>query len=132
MESSAPEKFQCCLNERLQSLENITVVAHDIHKHKTGETNAEAEKSHDDALIALFQRCRGRRIKLNHKKPRSKLDSVIYMGHMFSKNGVSADPEKILTVTQMKRPEDINIVQRLLGVNIPWKVYAKDQVLWIE
>ena len=38
------------------------------------------------------------------------------MGHEFSKNRVSAGPEKILTVTQMNHLEDAKAVQRLLGV----------------
>ena len=113
---SAPEEFQRRLDENLEGLENVAVIADDILIYGTGETDIEAEKSHDNALIALFERCRERRIKINQKKLRFKLDSVTYMGHVFSKKGVSPDPEKILAITQMNRPEDVKAVQRLLGV----------------
>lgn len=113
---SAPEEFQRRLDENLEGLENVAVIADDILIYGTGETDEEAEKSHDDAIIALFERCRERGIKLNEKKLRFKLDSVSYMGHVFSKEGVRADPEKILAITQMSRPVDVKAVQRLLGV----------------
>ena len=113
---SSPEEFQRRLDERLEGLENVAVNADDILIYGAGETNAEAEKSHDDASIALFERCRERKIKINQKKLRFKLDSVTYMGQVFSKNGISADPENVLAVTQMNRPEDVKAVQRLLGV----------------
>ena len=113
---SAPEEFQRRLDERLEGLENVAVIVDDILIYGTGETNEEAEKSHDDALIALLERCREKGIKLNQKKLRFELDSVTYMGHVFSKNGVRADPEKVLAITQMNRPEDVKAVQRLLGV----------------
>ena len=113
---SAPEEFQRRLDENLEGLENVAVIADDILIYRTGETDIEAEKSHDNALIALFERCRERRIKINQKKLRFNLDSVTYMGHVFSKKGVSPDPEKILAITQMNRPEDVKAVQRLLGV----------------
>ena len=113
---SAPEEFQRRLDERLEGLENVAVIADDILIYGTGKTDAEAAKSHDDPLIALFERCRERRIKINQKKLRFKLDSVTYMSHVFSKNGISADPEKVLAVTRMSRPEDVKAVQKLVGV----------------
>jgi len=113
---SAPEEFQCRLDENLEGLENVAVIADDILIYGTGDTDEEAERSHDAAVIALFERCRERGIKINKRKLRFKLDSVTYMGHTFSRNGVGPDPEKILAITQMRRPEDVKAVQRLLGV----------------
>ena len=113
---SAPEEFQRRLDEKLEGLENVAVIADDILIYGTGETDEEAERSHDKALIALFERCREKGIKINQKKLRFKLKSVTYMGHVFTKNGVKADPEKIRAIVQMNRPEDVKAVQRLLGV----------------
>ena len=43
---SAPEEFQRRLNECLEGLENISVIADDILIHSTGDTPEEAEASH--------------------------------------------------------------------------------------
>ena len=56
--SSAPEEFECRLHECLEGLDNIEVIADDILVYGTGETEAEAEASHDATLHALLKRAR--------------------------------------------------------------------------
>ena len=80
------------------------MLADDILVYGTGDTDEEAEHSHDAAMIALFERCKERGIKIIKRKLRFKLDSVTYMGHTFIRNGVGPDPEKILSITQMRMP----------------------------
>lgn len=63
--SSAPEEFQRRLHACLEGLENITVIADDELVYGSGETQAEAEASHDAAFTALLARCRARNLKLN-------------------------------------------------------------------
>ncbi|XP_038055799.1 uncharacterized protein K02A2.6-like [Patiria miniata] len=91
--SSAPEEFQRRLHECLEGLENIAVIADDILVYGSGETQAEAEASHDAAFTALLSRCRERNLKLNAAKLRYKLPSVTYMGHVFSSDGPSRPGE---------------------------------------
>ena len=105
--SSAPEEFQRRLHECLEGLENIAVIADDVLVYGSGETQAEAEASHDAAFSALLSRCRGRNLKLNAAKLRYKLPSVTYMGHVFSSEGLSPDPEKVKAIHDMPRPTDV-------------------------
>ena len=54
-------------------------------------------------------------LKLNGKKLKFKMDSVPYMGHLLTRDGVKPDPRKIEAITQMPRPENPKAILRLLG-----------------
>ena len=62
---SAPEEFQRRLDECLEGLNNVEVIADDIIIYGTGDTADEAVESHDASLKALLERCRERGLKLN-------------------------------------------------------------------
>ena len=114
--SSAPEEFQRRLEECLEGLANVEVIADDIVIYGAGNTEAEAQVSHDAAFRALLERCRERGLRLNGKKLKFKLDSVAYMGHILSAQGLSPDPDKVRAVVAMPPPTDVQGVQRLIGV----------------
>ncbi|RUM46313.1 MAG: hypothetical protein DSY80_02390 [Desulfocapsa sp.] len=113
---SAPEEFQRRLDECLEGLENVEVIADDIIIYGSGDTQEEAIGVHDRALRALLNRCREKGLKLNEKKMRLKLQEVTYMGHRLTTEGLRPDPEKVVAVKDMERPKDIAGVQRLIGV----------------
>ena len=114
--SSAPEEFQRRLDQCLEGLENVAVIADDIVIFGTGVTDEEASKSHDVAFAALLNRCRERCLKLNKKKLKYKLTSVSYMGHILSSQGLSPDPLKVKAIQDMPAPTDVAGVQRLIGM----------------
>ncbi|XP_038060249.1 uncharacterized protein K02A2.6-like [Patiria miniata] len=114
--SSAPEEFQRRLDVALEGLDNVEVIADDIIIYGTGDTEEEAEASHDTAFIALLNRSRERGLKLNAKKIKFKMPSVAYMGHVISAQGLAPDPDKVRAVQEMPKPTDVQGVQRLLGV----------------
>ena len=113
---SAPEEFQRRLDECLEGLQNIAVIADDIIIYGTGDTTESAEASHDKAFEHLLIRCREKKLKLNEKKIKFKLDKVAYMGHVISKEGLEPDPEKVRAFVDMPCPTDTAGVQRLIGV----------------
>ncbi len=87
--SSAPEEFQRRLNETLEGLENLEVIADDILIYGIGDDITEAEASHDEAFRALLERCRQKNLKLNPKKLKFKMTSVSYMqGTIYFQNFV--------------------------------------------
>ena len=114
--SSAPEEFQRRLDEVLEGLDNVEVIADDIIIYGTGDTQEEAETSHDTAFQALLNRSRERGLKLNAKKIKFKMPSVAYMGHIISAQGLAPDPDKVRAVQELPKPTDVQGVQRLLGV----------------
>ena len=55
--SSAPEEFQRRLEETLEGLAHVEVIADDIIIYGVGDTEEEAQICHDQALLALLERC---------------------------------------------------------------------------
>ena len=113
---SASEEFQRRLDECLEGLQNISVIADDIIVYGCGDSQAEAEANHDNAIESLLKRCRERGLKLNEKKMKFKLDQVTYMGHIFCKDGIKPDPEKVKAILEMPHPDNVTSVQRLIGM----------------
>ena len=112
----ASEEFQRRLNLALQGLDGVRPIADDILVYGVGRTREEATKDHDRKLICLLDRCRKVGIKLNFEKLKLRQSEVKYMGHMFTADGLRADPEKISAVINMPPPEDRKGVQRILGL----------------
>ena len=113
---SASEEFQRRLDEILEGLDNIAVIADDIVIYGSGTNEQEATASHDAAFKALLQRCRERGLRLNKRKLKFKLNNVAYMGHVLTDEGIKADPEQIKAISNMPHPTDVEGVQRILGV----------------
>ena len=114
--NSAPEEFSRILQDCLEGLPNVEVIADDILVYGSGSTDEEAEVAHDKAFKALMERARQRCLKLNPTKVKFKMPSVAYMGHIISAKGLQTDPEKVKAVVQMPVPTDVAGVQRLLGL----------------
>ena len=114
--NSAPEEFSRILQDCLEGLPNVEVIADDILIYGSGSTDEEAEVAHDKAFKALMERARQRHLKLNPTKVKFKMPSVAYMGHIISAKGLQTDPAKVKAVVQMPVPTDVAGVQRLLGL----------------
>lgn len=114
--NSAPEEFSRILQDCLEGLSNVEVIADDILIYGVGATDEEAERSHDDAFRALLERARQRNLKLNPKKLKFKMSSVAYMGHVISSDGLKTDPAKVRAIADMPIPTDSAGVKRLLGL----------------
>ena len=121
--SSAPEEFERRLEECLEGLQQVAVIADDIVQKKKqtpvygeGDTEEEADASHDKAFRALMQRCKEKNLKLNARKLKLKMASLGYMGHTISAEGLTPDAEKVRAIQDMPRPSNVQGVQRLLGL----------------
>ena len=99
--SSAPEEFQRRLEECLEGLEQIKVITDDIVVYGQGNTDEEADVSHGQAFRALLDRCRECHLKLNPKKLKFKMCSLIYMGHILSDQGLVPDAKKVRAINDM-------------------------------
>ena len=114
--SVAPEEFQRRLNDALTGLEGTVTIADDILIYGCGNTMEEATKDHDQKLIALLLRCWDRGIRLNPDKLKLHLQSVSYMGHVFSADGLKPCSSKIDAIKNMPPPTDKNGIMRFLGM----------------
>lgn len=71
---------------------------------------------HDANLKQVLDRAREINLRLNHLKCKFRLDQVCYVGHIFTKEGLKADPAKTVAITAMPVPQDIPAMQRFLGM----------------
>ena len=113
---SAPEEFQRRMDITLGGLDGTKGTADDILVFGTGSTQEEAEKSHDERLTAVLERCRQKGVRLNKDKMQLKQQKVAYRGYVITSDGLQADPNKIKPILNMPRPTDKEAVQRLLGM----------------
>lgn len=114
--SPAGEVFQQRLDQAIDGLDGVRTVADDILITGNGATMEDAIQDHDKKLKKLFECCRAKQIKLNRDKIELKKTSMPYIGHILTSNGVKADPSKIKAILQMKQPEDVAGVRRVLGM----------------
>ena len=109
--SPAPEEFQQCLDTALTGLPGVVPIFDDILIYGVGETKAEAIENHDQWLIALFECCKSKGIKLNKEKCKIRLSEV-----SISEEGLKPDPAKIQGVQEMPTPESKQDLKRLRGM----------------
>ena len=109
------EIFQKRLQQALAGLEGTECVADDIIIFGVGNSKEEAEKSHDQRLRALLQRCKDIGIRLNRSKSVFRTTSVTFLGHVVTEQGLGPDPQKIEAITNLPNPTDATEVQRLQG-----------------
>ena len=74
------------------------------------------DAEHDDNLARVLQRAREVNLRLNISKCKFMMDTVSYVGHKFTRDGLKPDEDKIEAIKQMPIPEDKQGVQRLLGM----------------
>ena len=71
---------------------------------------------HDYNLEKVLQRAKEVNLKLSPKKCKFRLESVSYVGHQFTKDGLKPDEEKIKAIKEMPVPDDPKALQRFLGM----------------
>ena len=98
--SPSPELFQVKLDQCLEGLSGIHVIADDILITGQGDTKEEACRDHDQNMKNFLTRCREKNIKLNKNKFEFKCDDVTFIGHRLTQSGLKQDPNKVESSTQ--------------------------------
>ncbi|PIK60373.1 hypothetical protein BSL78_02671 [Apostichopus japonicus] len=110
------ELFQQKIDQNLEGLSGVFVIADDILITGTGNTVEEANADHVTNLKRFLQRCRERSIKLNKDKFEYKCEEVAFIGHVLSKEGLRPDPRKVEAILKMPKPENVADIQRFVGM----------------
>ncbi|CAB4023813.1 Hypothetical predicted protein [Paramuricea clavata] len=71
---------------------------------------------HDYNFEKVLQRANEVNLKLNTKKCKFRLESVSYVGHQFTKDGLKPDEDKIKAIKEMTAPDGPKALQRFLGM----------------
>jgi len=108
--SIAPEYFQKINIQNFGDIKGIIIYFDDILI--AGET----EDEHDKIMNKVIERAKQLNVKFNKNKIQYKVEKVKYLGHIFSKEGVRPDEERVRTIREMKNPKDKKELQRVLGL----------------
>ena len=113
---SAPETFQRKMNELIEGLKGVEVIADDFVVVGYGASSEAAVKDHDRNLVAFLERCDTRGVRMNADKVKLRMTEVPFIGHVATDKGLCADPAKVRAIIEMPPPENVASVQRLLGM----------------
>ena len=64
----------------------------------------------------MLEKCREANLKLNKEKCEFRLNELIFVGHIFSADGVLADPENVKKNSDMPSPRDKSDLRHFLGL----------------
>ena len=99
----------CLPTPPLEGIEGIQCITDDILVY--GD-----EKTHDDRIRKLLERCQILGIRLNKNKCQFRLPQVDFMGHIVSKDGLKVDPKKVEAILEMNPPINREEVERFKGM----------------
>ena len=73
-------------------------------------------KEHEEYLRIVSQTFRAKKLYAKLQKCKFWLDSVAFLEHVISKNGISVDPKKIEAVVEWSHPTNVSEVRSFLGL----------------
>ena len=108
------------LAQVLKGLKGTVQIKDDLVVHGVG-------KKHDERLEAVLKRCEEYGITLRREKCQFGKEEVKWFGHVFSKQGMSPDPEKVEAIRQWKAPRDKAGVKSFLQTAQFCSVYMRGE-----
>lgn len=109
--SGAPATFQRLMERTMGDMNFIEVLVYLDDVIVFGKTLEE----HEERLEKVLQRLKEEGLKLSLEKCQFYQNSVNYLGHVVSAEGVSTDPKKLEAVTTWPRPRSIKELRSFLG-----------------
>jgi predicted aspartyl protease len=73
-------------------------------------------EQHLERLAAVFDRLSAANLKVKASKCQLFREEVHFLGHVISRSGIAADPEKVKVVASWPRPRDLHEVRSFLGL----------------
>lgn len=93
--SCAPEYFHRIMTEMFGDIPGVAVYSDDILV--SGQTLQE----HNERLNIVFERAKKYNVKFNKEKCSFIKESIKHLGHIFSVDGITADPDKVRAIKEM-------------------------------
>lgn len=108
--SSAPEHFQRRMSQMLEGCTGVVCHADDILVY------GEDIQQHEERLYQVLEKLKKEGLTLNSEKCEV-ANSIMFLGHQVTADGVAADPGKVRAIMEMPEPSDVEGVKRLLGMS---------------
>jgi len=74
------------------------------------------QKEHDDRLRSVLQAIQKAGLTLNREKCQFNKSSFSFLGHIIDSHGISQDPQKTKSITDMSPPTTVTQLRRFLGM----------------
>ena len=114
--SSAPEVWQRKMQEHVEGLHGVEVIADDFVVVGFVSTPEEWNADHDGNVRAFLERCREKNLKLKKEKARVRKMEVAFIGHILTPHGLKPDPKKVEAINDMPHPTDVQSLRRFLDM----------------
>ena len=120
--TNAPSTFQRLMERCMGSLnlKEVLVFLDDIIVFSS------TLEEHEARLLHVLQQLRENGLKLSPTKCRFFQNSVRYLGHIVSNNGVETDPEKVSALHTWPRPQNLSELKSFLGFAGYYRRFVKD------
>ena len=114
--NSAPEVWQRKMQEHIEGLYGVEVIADDFIVVGFGNTPEEWHADHDRNVRGFLERCREKNLKLKKEKAQLRKTEVAFIGHILTPDGLKPDPKKVEAISNMPHPTDVQSLRRFLGM----------------
>ncbi|VDI71448.1 Hypothetical predicted protein [Mytilus galloprovincialis] len=104
------ELFQNTLSNALEGLDGVRNISDDII------VFGRNQDEHDKRLEKLFARLKEKNLTLNKAKCEFNKNKLEFYGHIFSADGISADPRKISAIRNTTIPKDVGEIRSFLAM----------------
>ena len=98
------------MNEILEGLDGVCVYMDDILVH------GESLKAHNENLKAVMSRLDEAGLRLNSEKCVYRQPELKFLGHIFSKDGIKADPERVSAIRNLPNRSSVVQLRQVLGM----------------
>ncbi len=112
--NSAPEAWQRKMQEHVEGLHGVEVIADDFVVVGFGNTPEEWNADHDRNVRAFLERCREKNLRLKKEKAQLRKTEVAFIGHILTSDGLKPDPKKVEAINDMPHPKDVQSLRRFL------------------
>ncbi|KAK7096429.1 hypothetical protein V1264_005727 [Littorina saxatilis] len=108
--SSGPEVFQRTMTQLLSGQSGVICDIDDLLIYGRNQ------KEHDDNLDHVLRKLENAGVTLNAEKCQFSKETIKFLGHVVSRDGIAIDPDKVAAIKNFPRPANISDLRRLLGM----------------